>query len=59
MLTEVAVSRYVVKVRGITICAPQPSYSLAEGVVAMLPPDQQPFAEIVIVTEDNKQLLLG
>lgn len=59
MLTEVAVSRFVVKVRGVAVCAPQTTYSLAEGVVAMLPPDQQPLAEIVVITNDNKELLLG
>lgn len=59
MLTEVDVVKYVVKVNGMSVGSPQISRSLAEGIVASLPPEKQQLAEIVVFTSDNKEMLLG
>jgi hypothetical protein len=59
MLTEVAPVRFVVKVNGQVVCSPQPTRALAEAVILSLAPDQRQFAEVVPVTDGNKELLLG
>lgn len=60
MITEVpAASKFQVKVGGLNIEAPQLTQRLAELVVMRLPPEKQLIAEIVVVTEDRKQMLLG
>lgn len=59
MITEVAPVRFVVKVNGVAVCGPQPTRQLAEAVIFSLPAEQRPLAEIVPITTDNKQLLLG
>lgn len=59
MLTEVAPMRFVVKVNGVTICGPQPTRPLAEAYILTLPAEQRALAEVVPVTTDNKELLLG
>ncbi len=59
MLTEISLTRFVVKVNGITVCAPQLSRQLAEAAVLTLTPEQQALAVIVPITDGNQELLLG
>jgi len=59
MLTEVAPTRYVVKVNGMVVCAPQATRPLAEAIILTLPESQRALAVVVPVTSDNRELLLG
>ena len=59
MLTEVATSRYVVKVNGVVKSSPLPTYHIAEAMILTLPIDQQASAVIVILAESGGELLLG
>lgn len=59
MLTEVSQTRYVVKVRGVAVSAPQPTRQLAEAAMLSLPSETRAIAEIAIVAPDGKELLLG
>ena len=59
MLTEISTARFVVKVNGVAVSAPQPTRQLAEAVILSLPTDTRSIAEIVVVTSDGKELLLG
>lgn len=57
IIKETQQTKYVVKVRGVTMSAPQPSMQLAEAVINTLPPEQQSFATIVPVTGEGKEML--
>ena len=57
MIKETQQTKYVVKVRGVAVSAPQPSQQLAEAVLSALPPDQRLMATIVPVTTDGKEML--
>jgi hypothetical protein len=59
MLTEVAPTRYIVKVNGVAVCTPQPTYQLAEAQILSLPEASRQYAQVIPVTVDNKELLLG
>lgn len=59
MLHEVDEVKYVVKVNGVTVSVPFTSRMIAEQHIANLPADQQPIAEVVPVTENGQQVLLG
>lgn len=59
MLTEVSPVLYNVLVQGRVVIPNLPSRSIAEGQVFNLPPDQRALAEIVPVTADGRQMLLG
>ena len=59
MLTEVAPTKFMVKVNGQVIQADIPSRQLAESVVFQLPADQRHVAEIIAVTSDGKTALFG
>lgn len=60
MLTEVPFqTKYVVKVQGRVVSAPQASRNLAEAFILNLPVDQRSLAEVVPVSDQGKELLLG
>jgi len=59
LLHEVDEVKYVVKVNGVAVSIPFTSHFLAEQHISTLPMDQQPLAEVVPVTADGQQLLLG
>lgn len=59
MIEETLPMRYVVKVKGKEVSVPFLNEALAAQYVQSLPRDQQLVAEIVPVTTDGKQLLLG
>lgn len=59
MLTEINNTLYVVKVGGVPVCQPQSSARLAESILLSLPPEQRALAEVVPVTANGSQLLLG
>lgn len=59
MITEVSPTRYVVKINGRIVGLPQPTRPLAEAFILSLPVEQRTIAEIVPVSVDGKELLLG
>lgn len=59
MLTEVAVTKYAIKVNGQTLIPNIPSRSIAEATLYNLPQEQRALAEIVAITSDGKQALFG
>ena len=59
LINEQEQVRYVIKVNGQTVSVPFATRPLAEAHLGNLPQDQQIIAEIVPVTEDNKQILFG
>lgn len=59
LISEVQETKYVIKVHGKIVSVPFISHQLAEAQVAQLSIDQQPFAEIVQITSDGKELLFG
>lgn len=50
---------YVVKVNGVEITPKWPDRMMAENSLLSLPDDQRILAEVVPVTTDGKQMLLG
>ena len=50
---------YVVRVNGVDITPKWPDKIMAENSLLSLPDDQQLLAEVVPVTLDGKQMLLG
>lgn len=50
---------YVIKVRGQVVSIPYTSPTLAEQNISLLSPEHQMIAEVVPVTEDGKEILLG
>lgn len=50
--------KYVIKVRGQVRSSPLPR-SLAEAAMANLPVDERTIAELVPITTDGRELLLG
>lgn len=59
MLTEIDQVKFVVMMNGQAICAPQPTRHLAEMVLMNLPQQSRSLAEIVVVSNNGQQLLLG
>lgn len=59
LINEQKQVRYVIKVKGQNVSVPFATKMLAEQHLGNLPQEQQTIAEIVIVTEDGKQILLG
>jgi hypothetical protein len=59
ILTDNTVIYYVVRVNGQDMSVPFSSAQMAEMEKAKLPPDTQMIAEVVPVTSDGKELLLG
>lgn len=59
MLTEVAPTRYVVKVNGITLSPIYFTEATAQQFILNLSQEQQKLAEVVIVSQDGKELLFG
>lgn len=59
MLTEVGPTLFAVKVNGRVVATNLPSRAIAEAQVYNLPADQRSLAEIVSVTADGRQMLLG
>lgn len=61
MLTndDPTVVQYVIKVNGIPVSAPFGDKMLAEMARNNLPEEQRMIAEVVPVTSDGKQILLG
>lgn len=52
-------TKYVVKVHGNICSPPYPTPSLAEDMIKLLSEEHQAIAEIVPVTSDGKEILLG
>ena len=50
---------YVVKVNGMEVTPKWPDRMMAENSLLSLPDDQRLLAEVVTVTADGKQMLLG
>lgn len=50
---------YAIKVNGVILPRKCLSRMVAEDEIKHLPVDQQFIAEVVVVTEDGKELLLG
>lgn len=59
MFTESIPILFAVKVNGQIIATNLPSRSIAETQIFNLPVDQRALAEIVSVTSDGRQVLLG
>ncbi len=59
MLHEVDEVKYVVRVHGSVVSIQFGSQAVAEQHIANLPVDQQVIAEVVAVTSNGQQLLLG
>lgn len=59
MIEETEQLRFVIMVAGKTVSIPFITEQAAVQHIANLPQDQQTIAEVVPVTSDNKQLLLG
>lgn len=59
LINEQEQIRYVIKVNGQTVSVPFATKMLAEQHLGNLPQEQQVVAEIVIVTEEGKQVLFG
>lgn len=59
ILTDNTVIYYIVRVNGQNMSVPFNSVQLAEMEKAKLPPDMQMIAEVVPVTSEGKELLLG
>lgn len=59
MLTEINQTLFAVKVNGRIVATNLPSRAIAEAQVYNLPADQRSLAEIVTVTSDGRQMLLG
>lgn len=59
MFTEAIPILFAVKVNGRTVSTNLPSRSIAEAQIFNLPADQRSLAEIVSVTSDGRQVLLG
>jgi len=58
-ISEVQEVKYVIKVHGKVVSVPFVTHQLAEAQVAHLSVDQQPFAEIVPITSEGKEILFG
>lgn len=59
ILSDNTVMYYVVRVNGQNMTIPFSSRQLAEAEMSKLAPDLRPLAEVVPVTSDGKELLLG
>ena len=59
LINEQEQVKYVIVVNGKRVSVPFATRMLAEQHLGNLPPDQQTLAEIVTVTEDGRQVLLG
>lgn len=59
MLHEVDEVKYVVRVNGVNVSIPFTSRMLAEQHIGNLPVDQQALAEVVPITTNGQQVLLG
>ena len=59
MLHENDKIMYVIKVKGQTVSIPYSSPSLAEQNISLLAPEHQLIAEVVPVTQDGREILLG
>lgn len=59
MLTEVSTMKFVVKVNGVIVSPTLPTRRLAESMILTLPADQQAIAEILTISDQGKELLLG
>jgi hypothetical protein len=59
LINEMDQLKYVIKVNGTTVSIPFATKMLAEQFIASLPKEQQPIAEVVPVTNEGKELLLG
>ena len=59
ILTDETVVYYVVRVNGQNMSMPVATQMLAEMEKQKLSPELQVLAEVVLVTADGKQLLLG
>lgn len=57
IIKETQQTKYVVKVRGVAMSAPQPTRQLAEAVLVTLTPEQRSIATIVPVTGEGKEML--
>lgn len=52
-------TKYVVKVNGVQLCTPMSTQALAENFISQLSDDQKPLAEVVPVTTNGQEILLG
>lgn len=52
-------TRYAVKVNGKVVTQPFTTQTLAEHALYNLPEDQRQTAQVVPVTQDGKEILLG
>lgn len=59
LISEVQEIKYVIKVHGKVVSVPFVTHQLAEAQVIHLAADQQPFAEIVAITSEGKEILFG
>jgi len=59
MIEDTEKLRFVIMVKGQRVSIPFLSEQAAVQQIANLPQDQQMIAEVVPITPDNKQLLLG
>ena len=59
MINEAGQEKYVIKVNGQIVSIPFPSAQLAEAAIANLAEAHQAIAEVVPVTADGREVLLG
>lgn len=58
-ISEVQQIKYVIKVHGKVVSVPFTTHQLAEAQIPNLAVDVQPFAEIVPITAEGKEILFG